>query len=141
MNVKSILTADIPSEQQEGLIHHAGTEVLLLEEIGPDVWLVEVRIADESLEGDAWYEVLEVSSGELKPHRRAARMSEDAATPLTWIFHDGMWSLEVPPGYEATVDGRYWHRHVGDNSKDLRVAISACSDPSGILIHCRKARS
>ena len=58
------LTVAIPSADRRGHVHASGTPGILVERLGPGAWLVEVRVPDESLEGDAWYETLEVAEHE-----------------------------------------------------------------------------
>jgi len=58
------LTVAIPSAYQRGHVHALGTPGIVVEQLGPGVWLVEVRVPDESLEGNAWYETLEVAEHE-----------------------------------------------------------------------------
>lgn len=60
----SRLTVDIPSRQKPGHTHKAGTEFAPVEKLGEDVWLIEIRVPDETLEGDAWYETLEARNSE-----------------------------------------------------------------------------
>jgi len=47
-------------------VHPVGTHGVIVEELGPRVWLVELRVPDESLEGDAWYDVVEVRPEEVE---------------------------------------------------------------------------
>lgn len=64
---KMTLLVDVPSDQEPGYIHKAGStgivvEVLesLTEDPNPPVWLAEIRVPDDSLEGGAWYETVEL---------------------------------------------------------------------------------
>jgi len=58
------LTVAIPSAYRRGHVHVPGTPGIAVEQLGPGAWLVEVRIPDDTLEGDAWYETLEVAEHE-----------------------------------------------------------------------------
>jgi len=57
---KMRLTVEIQSRQEAGHRHRVGTEGIVVDPLGPNAWLVEVRVPDATLEGDAWYETLEV---------------------------------------------------------------------------------
>ncbi len=52
----------LPSSYRPGYEHPAGSEVLLVESLGPDRldWIVELRVPDESLVGGAWYDHAEL---------------------------------------------------------------------------------
>jgi len=63
---KMKLKIDIESRQKPGHVHRAGAEGIVVERLGRGAWLVEVRVPDESLVGDAWYETLDVRKGEFE---------------------------------------------------------------------------
>ena len=63
---KMKLTVEIPSLEEADHIHRVGAHGIVVEPLGPNAWLVEVRVPDESLEGDAWYETLEVRGNEFE---------------------------------------------------------------------------
>lgn len=46
-------------------VHPPGTQGILVEKLSPRIWLVELRVPDKSLEGDAWYETVEVLPDEI----------------------------------------------------------------------------
>lgn len=58
------LKVAVRSLHKPGYIHGAGTPGIAVEPLGATAWLVEVRVPDESLEGGAWYETLEVLEDE-----------------------------------------------------------------------------
>lgn len=60
------LTIDLPSKFKSDHLHQAGTMGVIVERLGPDALLVELQVADTSLEGDAWYETVEVYDHEVK---------------------------------------------------------------------------
>lgn len=60
------LLVEIPSKQEKGHVHRIGARGVLVEHLGARASLVEIRVADESLEGDAWYETIEVRNSEFK---------------------------------------------------------------------------
>lgn len=60
------LIASIPSREDPDHLHEAGTAGVLVEHLGSDAYLVELRVPDGSLEGDAWYETVEVYAHEFE---------------------------------------------------------------------------
>lgn len=56
------LLKEIPSLYQPGFVHEVGSEGVVVEPLAPNgaAWLIEVTVPDETLEGDAWYETIEV---------------------------------------------------------------------------------
>jgi len=60
------LLVTIPSKQEKGHIHNPGARGILVEHLGAHASLVEIRVPDDSLEGNAWYETLEVRNSEFK---------------------------------------------------------------------------
>lgn len=62
--MKKIKTARLIATDQA--VHPVGTQGILVEKLGSQIWLVELRVPDESLEGDAWYETIEVSPEEVE---------------------------------------------------------------------------
>lgn len=60
------LKVQVPSEQVAGYVHEPGARGFTVEKLGENAWLVEIRVPDESLEGDAWYDVLEVRPHEIE---------------------------------------------------------------------------
>jgi len=61
-----VLTVDLPSAQEADHLHTAGTQGILVEELGPDAFLVELRVPCEDLVGGAWYEVMELHAHEFE---------------------------------------------------------------------------
>ena len=55
-----------PSEERPGFVHAAGSEATVVERLSESVSLVEVRVPDASLVGDAWYDTIEVAAGDLE---------------------------------------------------------------------------
>jgi hypothetical protein len=53
------LPKDVHSLQRPGHVHPAGTPVVVVETL-PTSLLVEIRTYDPALEGDGWYETLEI---------------------------------------------------------------------------------
>lgn len=74
----SRMTVDVPSRSRPGHVHKAGTEIAPVERIGKDtgVWLVEVRVPDETLEGGFWWETLELK---LKEETEVVLVSEGSS--------------------------------------------------------------
>jgi hypothetical protein len=62
--MKAVLREEVTSD--EGTNYPPGTEVVLVEPAGTS-WIVEFRVPDESVEGDARYEHAEVSKDVLDP--------------------------------------------------------------------------
>lgn len=58
------LNIDVKS-RRKGHVHAAGTPVKLVRNLGEKMWLIEVRVPDETLAGGAWYETLEVRYGDI----------------------------------------------------------------------------
>lgn len=56
----------IPSQMEAGHIHQPGDRGILVEHLGPDASIIEIRVKDESLEGLAWYETFAVKNEEFK---------------------------------------------------------------------------
>jgi len=65
-HLKMKLTVEIESQQEPGHVHRVGASGIVVEPLGPDAWLVEVCVPDPTLEGDAWYETLEVRGDEFE---------------------------------------------------------------------------
>lgn len=65
MRLKVRLKVSRPS-RRPGHTHEPGTDGMTVENLGGDLWLVEVRIPDDSLEGDAWHEMLELRETEFE---------------------------------------------------------------------------
>lgn len=61
-----VLQVDVCSRDVPGHVHRLGTAASFVEWLGKDACLVEVRVPDATLEGDAWYEVLEVYVPEIR---------------------------------------------------------------------------
>lgn len=61
------LRSDKPSAENPAHVHRAGTPVVLLEPLDPDksVWLVEVRVPDDTLVGGAWFDCIEARLDDL----------------------------------------------------------------------------
>lgn len=59
------LTADIES-RRGGHTHRAGASGTMVEPIGENAWLIEVRVPDETLEGGAWYETIEATGSDFR---------------------------------------------------------------------------
>jgi len=59
-NPKMRLCVEVESEAEPGLIHPVGMTGILVESLGAHAWLVEVRVPDDTLEGGAWYDTLEL---------------------------------------------------------------------------------
>lgn len=84
--MRPTLRKSIASTQRDGYMHQSGTEVVLLEALDPErrYWIVEVKVPDSQLEGDAWFDAIEVEvtdldfSGELQEDITQAQ----AAAPL-----------------------------------------------------------
>lgn len=53
------LPKDVPSRERPGHVHRAGTPVVVVETLPTSV-LCEARTYDPALEGDGWYETLEI---------------------------------------------------------------------------------
>lgn len=51
---------ELRGQHEPHAVHPAGTQGTLVEVLGPDCHLVELRVSDESLVGGAWYDVLDV---------------------------------------------------------------------------------
>lgn len=60
------LRVAIPSRQESGFVHAIGSGGVIVEHLGSSAFLVELRVPDERLVGDAWYETFEVYDRELK---------------------------------------------------------------------------
>ena len=56
----SRLRIDVPSRKVPSHVHAAGTEFAPVRRVGPDAWLIEIRVPDETLLEGAWYEEIEV---------------------------------------------------------------------------------
>lgn len=66
MMTKMKLKVDIESKQEPGYTHPAGSQGIIVEQLGENAWLIEVRVPDETLVGDAWYETIEVYEREFE---------------------------------------------------------------------------
>jgi len=64
--LRARLKVPIASRDSSGHIYQPGEEGAFLESIGPKAYLIEMCVTDHSLEGDAWYEVLEVRDTEVE---------------------------------------------------------------------------
>ncbi len=60
------ITVSIPSQQEADHIHPAGTAGRVVEHLGGDAYLLELRVDDASLEGGAWYEAIEAYEHEFE---------------------------------------------------------------------------
>jgi len=60
------LLVTIHSKQERGHVHKAGARGILVEHLGARASLVEIRVPDDSLEGNAWYETIEVRNSEFR---------------------------------------------------------------------------
>lgn len=109
-------TVAIRSRQEPDHEHAIGTHGWILEELGPDVWLVELRIPDLTLVGDAWYEVFEMRNSEFE---RTARLEYDqlqaqrAAGGLTEEEDDEVLDRMDDLWKAMTDDERNYLGHVG----------------------------
>lgn len=65
--MKLTLRERVDSSYRKGHQHDTGTEVNLVEPLDPErrYWTVEVRVPDDTLEGGAWFETLEVEVTQL----------------------------------------------------------------------------
>jgi len=66
MSQKIELLVAIPSQQEVGHMHMPGDRGILVEHIGGKASLIEIQVHDPSLEGNAWYETIEVRNSEFK---------------------------------------------------------------------------
>lgn len=64
--LRAKLKVPIESRDSSGHVYQPGDEGAFLESIGPRAYLIEMCVTDRSLEGDAWYEVLEVRDTEVE---------------------------------------------------------------------------
>jgi hypothetical protein len=76
----------LESSFRPGYTHPAGSEVILLEPLDQErrLWMVELRVPDARLEGDAWYDHAELSLNELDfsaEVQEDMRVAEEAALP------------------------------------------------------------
>lgn len=55
------LIKDVESQWIDGHVHKAGLMGIVVESVGSDGWLVEIRVPDTTLEGDAWYECADLT--------------------------------------------------------------------------------
>lgn len=63
MNVQ--LKTDMPSVQQPGYVHPAGTQASVAAVLGKDRWLIEIYVPDP--EGSIfWHEVLDVNASQVE---------------------------------------------------------------------------
>lgn len=60
------LTVTLESRDEPTRVHPVGTQGAVVEALGPNAWIVELRIPDDSLVGDAWYEVFELRGDEFE---------------------------------------------------------------------------
>jgi len=60
------LRSEVPSPTVEQHTHPIGTEVLLLEPLGPSSWIVEVAVLAPELEGGCWFDTLTVEASALE---------------------------------------------------------------------------
>jgi hypothetical protein len=60
------LTKPISSHRKPGYVHPPGTKGVVVESLGDNAWIIEVRVHDSSLVGDAWYETLDTYGHEFK---------------------------------------------------------------------------
>lgn len=58
--MKIRLTTQTQSQHHPGVLHEAGAEGIIVEALDENTSLVEIRVPDETLEGDAWYDVLDL---------------------------------------------------------------------------------
>lgn len=87
MTARSIrLTVDIASSYKPGHVHRVGTAGFIVEALGPHAYLVEVTVPDASLEGDAWYETIEIRDTEFELTHPVHRDRKDIAD---WIRATG----------------------------------------------------
>lgn len=59
------LTVAVKS-RRVGHSHRTGATGVLIEHLGGNAWLAELRVPDETLEGDAWYETVELTESEFR---------------------------------------------------------------------------
>lgn len=76
---KMKLLVDIESRHRSGHIHPSGSSGIVVERLGDDAWLVEVRVPDPTLVGDGWYETLDVREHEFELVEEAAPTPEGEA--------------------------------------------------------------
>jgi hypothetical protein len=97
---KMKLTVDIESQQEPGHVHHVGATGILVEPLGANAWLVEVRVPDPTLEGDAWYETLEVRGDEFEliDQRLPARSRSARELIVGPAELSRPWADDAPPG-------------------------------------------
>lgn len=60
------LTAWIPSQVEPEYIHGPGAPGIVVGRLGGDAFLIELRVPCGQLEGDAWYETIEVYEHEFE---------------------------------------------------------------------------
>lgn len=69
------LTVQIPSEYKAGYFHEVGEIGYIVERLGSKAALVEIRVDDPTLVGDAWYDVLELRVSEFEVIRSAGEVT------------------------------------------------------------------
>ena len=61
------LKRDLPSLQRDGYVHPAGTPVVLLEGLGPEVWVAEIHVPESPGSSESgWWETFDVHESELE---------------------------------------------------------------------------
>jgi hypothetical protein len=96
------LTKPIPSHRKPGYVHGVGTEGIAVEPLGENAWIIEVRVADTTLVGDAWYETLDASGDEFElcePRSRKRTRPNSVALVLGHELTVDPWS-RVPTASE-----------------------------------------
>ncbi|MEM9456074.1 MAG: hypothetical protein AAGF11_17970 [Myxococcota bacterium] len=76
------LRVELRSRREPDHVHGVDAEGVVVEALGTNVWLVEVCVPDETLEGDAWYETFEVRGHEFELVPDAEIVQRKPARPV-----------------------------------------------------------
>ena len=66
MNKKIELLVELISRRRHGFVHAVGSTGTLVTKIGAGAYIVEIRVPDSKLEGEAWYENFDVLDNEFR---------------------------------------------------------------------------
>ncbi len=59
----------VSSDFNKDVVYPIGTEIVLVEQLGKDTWIGEVRIPDDALVGGARWDTVTVKKGDLEDDR------------------------------------------------------------------------
>lgn len=130
------LKVAIPSRHTPGHIHPVGASGIVVEPLGPDAWLVEVRVADDDLVGGAWFETLDVYRHEFELVNAQPEHEGDAVRRYqnqyrVLVVKRALGLLSTGDEAEVTeILGGIWHRLSADQQREIEAWLEAERRPA-----------